>query len=174
MSSEEFRKQGYAAIDWIAGYLERVESMPVRSMVAPGEVRDALPAHPPERGEPFDAVLADLDRAILPGITHWQHPSFFAYFPANASGPAILGDLLSSGLGVQGMLWATSPACTEVEQHVMDWLVELLGLPDRFRSDGPGGGVIQDAASSSVLLALLAALHRASNGATERDGVSGR
>jgi aromatic-L-amino-acid decarboxylase len=174
MSSEEFRKQGYAAIDWIANYLERIESLPVRSRVAPGEVREALPAHPPERGEPFDAVLADLDRAILPGITHWQHPSFFAYFPANASGPAILGDLLSSGLGVQGMLWATSPACTEVEQHVLDWLVELLGLPDRFRSDGPGGGVIQDAASSSVLLALLAALHRASNGATERDGVSGR
>jgi aromatic-L-amino-acid decarboxylase len=174
MSSEEFRKQGYAAIDWIAGYLERIELLPVRSRVAPGEVREALPPHPPEHGEPFEALLADVDQAILPGITHWQHPSFFGYFPSNASGPSILGDLLSSGLGVQGMLWTTSPACTEVEQHVLDWLVELLGLPDRFRSDGPGGGVIQDAASSSVLLALLAALHRASGGGTERDGVTGR
>src|SRR4030081_2248479 len=174
MTPDEFRQHGKQVIDWIADYLERVESYPVRSQSRPGEVRAALPAHPPEAGEPYENVLADLERVVLPGITHWQHPSFFAYFPANASGPAILGDLLSSGLGVQGMLWATSPACTEVEQHVLDWLVELLGLPDRFRSDGPGGGVIQDAASSSVLLALLAALHRASNGATERDGVSGR
>ena len=94
------------------------------------------PPHPPEQGEPFDGVLADLDRVVLPGITHWQHPSFFAYFPANASGPAILGDLLASGLGVQGMLWATRPAATELETHVLDWLAELLGLPDAFRSDG--------------------------------------
>src|ERR1700709_439828 len=106
MSSDEFRKQGYAAIDWIANYLDRVESLTVRSTVVPGGVRRALPPPPPEHGEPFEGVLADLDRVILPGITHWQHPSFFAYFPANASGPAILGDLLASGLGQQGILRA--------------------------------------------------------------------
>ena len=95
-------------------------------------------------------MLRDLDDVIMPGITHWQHPSFFAYFPANASGPAILGDLLASGLGVQGMLWATSPAATELETHVLDWLAELLGLPERFRSSGPGGGVIQHTASDAA------------------------
>ena len=96
-------------------------------------------------------MLRDVDETILPGLTHWQSPNFFAYFPANASGPSILGDLLSAGLGVQGMLWATSPACTELETHVLDWLVDLLGLPDRFRSTSTGGGVIQDTASSSTL-----------------------
>jgi aromatic-L-amino-acid decarboxylase len=171
MTSDEFRRHGYAVIDWIADYYERVESYPVLSQARPGDVRAALPVHPPEHGEPFEKVLYDLDGAILPGITHWQHPSFFAYFPANASGPGILGDLLASGLGVQGMLWATSPAATELETHVLDWLAELLDLPARFRSDGPGGGVIQHTASDAVLVALLAALHRASGGATERAGV---
>jgi aromatic-L-amino-acid decarboxylase len=105
-------------------------------------------------------VLADLDRVIMPGITHWQSPGWFAFFPANTSGPAVLGDLISSGLGVQGMLWATSPAATELETHVLDWVVELLGLPARFLSTGAGGGVIQDSASSATLCALLAARHR--------------
>lgn len=175
MTPAEFRQHGHAVVDWIADYYERIESFPVLSQVAPGEVRAALPAHPPERGEGFDGVLTDLDTTILPGITHWQHPSFFAYFPANASGPAILGDLLASGLGVQGMLWATSPAATELETLVLDWFAELLDLPPRFRSDGAGGGVIQHTASDAALVALLAALHRASEGRTERDGVrSGR
>src|SRR4029453_8685886 len=98
-----------------------------------------------------DAVLADVDRVIVPGLTHWQHPSFFAYFPANASYPAILGELLSAGLGVNGMLWATSPACTELETLMLDWMVELLGLPDRFRSSGVGGGAIQGTASEASL-----------------------
>jgi len=171
MSAAEFRRHGYAVIDWIADYYERIETFPVLSRVAPGEIRAALPSHPPEDGEQFEDVLRDLDETILPGITHWQHPSFFAYFPANASGPAILGDLLASGLGVQGMLWATSPAATELETHVLDWLASLLDLPARFRSDGPGGGVIQHTASDAVLVALLAALHRASGGRTEHDGV---
>ena len=135
MTPEQFRQHGHAVIDWIADYYERIESFPVLSQVAPGDIRAALPPHPPEHGEPFDDVLRDLDDVIMPGITHWQHPSFFAYFPANASGPAILGDLLASGLGVQGMLWATSPAATELETHVLDWLAELLGLPERFRSE---------------------------------------
>jgi aromatic-L-amino-acid/L-tryptophan decarboxylase len=171
MTPDEFRAYGRQAVDWIADYQERVESLPVLSPARPGEIRAALPAEPPEQGEPFAEVLADLDRVLLPGITHWQHPSFFAYFPANATGPAILGDLLASGMGVQGMLWATSPAATELETHVLDWLRALLGLPERFRSDGPGGGVIQHSGSDAALVALLAALHRASGGATERDGV---
>jgi aromatic-L-amino-acid decarboxylase len=171
MSPDEFRKHGHRVVDWIADYYEQLEQYPVLSQVEPGAVRSALPATPPEQGEGFDAVLRDLDDVIMPGVTHWQHPSFFAYFPANASGPAILGDLLASGLGVQGMIWATSPAATELETHVLEWLRELLGLPDRFRDNG----VIQHTASDAVLVALLAALHRVSGGATERQGVhSGR
>ncbi|MGH3096301.1 MAG: aminotransferase class I/II-fold pyridoxal phosphate-dependent enzyme [Streptosporangiales bacterium] len=174
MTPEEFRREGHRVVDWIADYLDRIEERPVRAQVGPGEVRAALPAHPPERGEPYEHVLADLDRVILPGVTHWQHPSYFAYFPANASGPAVLGDLLSSGLGVQGMLWATSPACTELEMVVTDWLAELFGLPEEFRHGGSGGGVIQDSASSGNLVALLAARHHASEGAVEVAGVRGR
>ena len=105
-------------------------------------------------------MLADLDRVVLPGTTHWQHPGFHAFFPANTSGPALLADIVSSGLGTQGMLWQTGPACTEVETLVLDWMVELLGLPDRFRSSGAGGGVIQDSASSATLCALVAARER--------------
>ena len=160
MTADEFRRHGRAVVDWVADYLERVGDFPVMAQVAPGEVRALLPPHPPEQGEPFEALLADVDRVVVPGLTHWQSPRFFAYFPANASGPSILGELLSAGLGVQGMLWATSPACTELETHVLDWAVELLGLPDRFRSDGQGGGVIQDTASSATLCALLAARER--------------
>ena len=160
LRSDEFRRQGYAVVDWIARYLDEVEKYPVRSQVAPGDIRAQLPDHPPEDGEPFDRVLADVERVILPGLTHWQHPSFFAYFPANTSGPSILGELLSAGLGVQGMLWATSPACTELETHVLDWLLEALGLPERFSSRGDGGGVLQDSASSATLCALLAARQR--------------
>ena len=171
MTPDEFREHGHRAIDWIADYYEQLETFPVRSQVAPGAVRAALPQAPPEHGEGFDAVLRDLDEVIMPGITHWQHPSFFAYFPANASGPAILGDLLASGLGVQGMLWATSPAATELETHALEWLRDLLGLPDTFRDNG----VIQHTASDAALVALLAALHRASGGRTEHAGVhSGR
>ncbi len=172
MTPDEFRAYGRQVVDWIADYQEQIETFPVLSAAAAGSVRAALPASPPERGEGFAAVLEDLDAVLLPGITHWQHPSFFAYFPSNASGPSILGDLLASGLGVQGMLWATSPAATELETHVMDWLAELLGLPARFRSDGPGGGVIQGSASDAALVALLAALHRASDGASESAGVA--
>jgi aromatic-L-amino-acid decarboxylase len=172
MTPQEFREYGHRVVDWIADYQTRIESFPVLSQVAPGDIRRALPPLPPEAGEPFDEILRDLDQIIVPGITHWQHPSFFAYFPANTSGPATLGDLLASGLGVQGMLWATSPAATELESHVLDWLADLLGLPEHFRSHGPGGGVIQHSASDAALVALLAALHRASSGRTEHAGVA--
>jgi len=171
MTAEQFREHGRQVVDWIADYLETIESRPVRSRVAPGEISAQLPAHPPEEPEPFAAVLADLDKILLPGITHWQHPRHFAYFPANSSGPAILGDLLSAGLGVQGMLWITSPACTELETVVIDWLGQLMDLPVRFRSCGAGGGVIQDSASSANLVALLAALQRISAGAVTAGGI---
>jgi len=171
MTPERFREAGRQTIDWIARYLEQIERYPVLARVAPGDIRRRLPAHPPEQGESFDAILRDLDDVILPGVTHWQSPNFFAYFPGNASPPAMLGDLVSSGLGVQGMLWATSPACTELETHVLDWLVDMLALPDRFKSSGQGGGVIQDTASSASLCALLAARERATAFRTNDTGV---
>jgi aromatic-L-amino-acid decarboxylase len=170
MTPDEFRRRGREVIDWIADYMENVEEYPVLSGAKPGEVRAMLPAHPPASGEDFDRVTADLDRIIMPGITHWQSPGFHAYFNANASGPAILGDLVSSGLGVQGMLWATSPACTELETHMMDWLVEMLALPESFSSSQTGGGVIQDSASSATLTALLAAREAATGGTTNHTG----
>ena len=163
MTPEQFRRHGRAVVDWIADYYERIETLPVLSQVEPGQIRQALPAEPPAEGESFEAMLHDINKVILPGVTHWQSPNFFAYFPANASGPSILGDLLSSALGVQGMLWATSPACTELESHVLDWLVTMLGLPQNFLSTSSGGGVIQDTASSASLCAMLAARERATN-----------
>ncbi len=174
MTPEEFRRFGRAVVDWIADYYEQVESFPVLAQVEPGQIRASLPAKPPQQGEPFDAILADVERLILPGITHWQSPNFFAYFPANASGPSILAELLSAGLGVQGMLWATSPACTELETHVLDWLVEMLDLPRHFLSTSSGGGVIQDSASSASLCALLAARERATHFASNARGCGGR
>jgi aromatic-L-amino-acid/L-tryptophan decarboxylase len=174
MSPEEFRRQGHALVDWIADYHSRIERFPVLSRVMPGEIRSKLPSSAPQKGEPFDQILGDIERVILPGITHWQSPNFYAYFPSNSSGPGILGDLLSSGLGVQGMLWSTSPACTELETHVLDWLVPALGLPEKFLSTSSGGGVIQDTASSSSLCALLAARERATKFGSNRKGCDGR
>jgi len=174
MTPEEFRRHGHAVVDWVADYLDHVERYPVSSKVRPGDVRAQLPARPPSSPEPFEIVLADLDRIVVPALTHWQSPNFFAYFPANVSPPSILGELVSAGLGVNGMLWATSPACTELETHVLDWMVDLLGLPDRFSSASSGGGVIQDSASSATLCAILAARERASGGTTNRTGTTGR
>lgn len=169
---ERFREEGRAVVDWIADYWASLDDRPVRSQVAPGWVRAHLPAQAPEQPEPLADVLADLDRVIVPGLTHWQHPSFFGYFPASASGPSILGELLSAGLGVQGMLWATSPACTELETHALDWLRDLLGLPERFAGTGRGGGVIHDSASSGVLVALIAARERATSLRTNATGLT--
>ena len=171
MNADEFRQQGKALIDWVADYLETIESRPVTSSVQPGDVRAQLPEHPPTEAEPFADVLADMDRVIVPGLTHWQHPSFFAFFPGNSSYASILGELASAGLGVQGMSWVTSPACTEVETLMMDWMVDLLGLPDRFRSTSErGGGVIHGSASEATLASILAARWRSSNGSINRLG----
>lgn len=157
MDWESFREHGKAMIDWIADYHQSVEQYPVRSRSAPGAVRARLPDRMPQKGENFEAIAQDIDEIVMPGITHWQSPGFYAYFPSNVSGPSILGELLSAGLGVQGMLWSTSPACTEVESHVLDWLVDALALPAEFKTTASGGGVIQDSASTATLCALLAA-----------------
>jgi len=174
MLGAAFTSHGQTALQWIADYWDRVESLPVLSKLKPGEIRAKLPAHPPAHGEPFDNMLRDVDDIILPGLTHWQSPNFFAFFPTNVSGPSVIADMLSSGLGVQGMLWATSPACTELETHVLDWMAELLDLPASMKStSGIGGGVIQDTASSATLCALLAARHRATGGVVEDVGLQG-
>src|ERR1700720_3212758 len=172
MTPDDFRRHGHAVVDWIAEYYTRIETFPVLSRAEPGQIRASLPADPPAKGEPFSAMLADIEKLILPGVTHWQSPNFYAYFPSHASGPAILGDLLSSGLGVQGMLWATSPACTELETLVLDWLVPALGLPEKFVSTNTGGGVILDTASSAILCALLAARERATKFQSNQTGVA--
>lgn len=174
MTPDEFRRHGRALIDWLADYYERVESLPVLSQVEPGQLRTALPLGPPAQGEDFAEMLQDVEELILPGLTHWQSPNFFAFFPANNSGPSVLAELLSAGLGVQGMLWATSPACTELETHVLDWLAKMLALPEPFHSSGAGGGVIQDSASSATLCAILAAREQATAYQSNETGCDGR
>jgi len=174
LSPQEFRRIGHQVVDWVAGYRETVEQRPVSPDVAPGWVRAHLADKLPEHGEPFDALLADLEDVVLPGLVHWQHPSFYGYFPANASLASVLGDLLSGGLGIQGMLWSTAPAATELEQHLADLLVPALGLPPSFTTEGGGGGMITEASSSANLVALLAALHHASGGQWQAHGVDRR
>jgi len=174
MTPEEFRLHGKAVVDWIADYYKRIESYPVMSRAKPGEIRASLPNNAPQKGETFDAILRDVEKLILPGLTHWQSPNFFAFFPSNTSFPSIMGEMLSAGLGVQGMLWATSPACTELETHMLDWLVEMLDLPKKFLSTTTGGGVIQDTASNSSLCALLAARERATNYTSNERGCDGK
>lgn len=171
MTPDEFRTHGHDLIDWIADYVGGVEQRRVGSTVAPGDVRSQLPEHPPTEVESFHAVMADVEQVVVPGLSQWQHPGFFAYFPSNTSFPSILGELLSAGLGVQGMSWVTSPACTEVETLMLDWMQELLGLPDAFRSTSAnGGGVIQGTASEATLVAILSARWRATGGAVNHDG----
>ena len=174
MSPDEFRKHGKEIIDWIADYYENVEKYSVLSQVNPGDIKKQLPGTAPTKGEPFGQIIADVNNIIMPGITHWQSPNFYAYFPSNSSGPSVLGDLLSSGLGVQGMLWSTSPACTELETQVMDWLAQMLQLPDKFKSHSTGGGVIQDTASSAALSAILAAREQKTNYQTNDKGCTGK
>ncbi len=163
LSPEEFRRHGYALIDWIADYWQRVEELPVMSQIQPGAIREQLPPSAPEHGEPFERLIEDLDAIVMPGVSHWQSPSWFAYFPANSSPPSVLAELVSAGLGVQGMLWSTSPAATEIESHVLDWLIDLLDLPESWRTTEQGGGVLQMSASDSTHTALVVARHQAAN-----------
>ncbi len=174
MTPDQFREYGRRVVDWIADYFESVESRPVLSQVEPGDIRSKLPASPPAEPEKFDKVIEDLERVVMPGITHWQSPNFYAFFPANTSGPSILGELVAAGLGVQGMMWSTSPACTELETHVMDWMAEMTGIPEKFTSRTAGGGVIQDSASSAALCAILAARERATRYESNELGCDGR
>ncbi|HUI66392.1 MAG TPA: pyridoxal-dependent decarboxylase, partial [Bacteroidota bacterium] len=151
MTTAEFRAYAHELVDWMADYLEQIEQRPVRAPVTPREIIDRLPEHPPLEGELFDAIFSDFKEIILPGMTHWQHPSFFAYFPANSSGPSILAEMLSTTIGAQCMSWVTSPAATELEERVMLWLREMIGLPSTFT------GVIQDTASTATLCSILTA-----------------
>ena len=171
MSSKEFREYGYSVIDWIADYYDGIEKYPVKSQVSPGDIRSSLKKNPPKYGESMETILKDIDRVIMPGITHWQSPMFFGYFPTNTSGPSILADLISSGLGVNGMLWETSPSCTELETQVLDWLADMLNLPNDFKSINKGGGVIQDTASSASLCAMIAARERKNRGRSNLFGL---
>src|SRR4030095_5293388 len=139
MTPEEFRRYGHQVVEWGADYWTGLPQRRVDPDFHTGEFAARLPVGPPSTGEPFEALMKDLD-GVTQALTHWQHPSFFAYFPANTSGPSVLADLVCAGIGVQGMLWATSPACTEMETVMLDWLSELLGLPTRFRSTSTGGG----------------------------------
>ncbi len=155
MQPEEFRRQGHAIVDWLADYQRDIEQYRIAPDMLPGALRRALPASAPEQGESFDAILEDFREQIVPGMTHWGHPGWFAYFPSNASPASILGEFLTAGLGAQCMSWVTSPAATELEQVVMEWYRQLLALPDDFT------GVIQDTASSATLVAFLTARQRA-------------
>jgi len=168
MDANEFRRHGHDVVDWIADYLEHNADLPVMARVRPGDVAATLPTTAPEEGEPMAAILADFRRDILPGVTHWNHPRFFAYFPANNSYPSILGEMLSAGLGVNAMMWQTSPAATELEQRVLEWLADLVGLPA-----GVFQGCIQDTASTATLVALACARERATSYAVNRDGFAG-
>ena len=167
MTPSEFRKHGHALIDWVADYLANPERYPVLPRVAPGDVRAALPAAAPEQGEPFEQIFADFERVIVPALTHWNHPGFFAYFAITASEPGILAELLSAALNQQAMLWRTSPAATELEEVSLNWLRQLLGLPDPFE------GVIYDTASVATLHGLAAAREAAVPG-VRHQGLAGR
>jgi aromatic-L-amino-acid decarboxylase len=171
MSPDEFREHGHAVIEWVANYLEQVGEYPVLPTVEPGDIAALIPDVAPESPEPFDRLLSDLDEVVLPGITHWQSPNWFAYFPANSSPPSILAELASAGLGAQGMLWSTSPAVTEIESKVLDWLVDLMALPLGWKSAGPGGGVIQMSASDSTHAVLVVARHQNRSSAHAEDMV---
>ena len=167
MAPDEFRRHGHALVDWIASYLSQAERYPVLSRAAPGEVRGRLPDAPPQEGDSFEAIFADFERHLLPGVTHWNHPGFFAYFAISASGPGVLAELLTAALNVQAMLWRTSPAATELEEVALGWLRQLLGLPAAFE------GVIYDTASVASLHALAAAREAAVPDVRAR-GLAGR
>jgi aromatic-L-amino-acid decarboxylase len=165
MTPEEFRAAGHQIVDWIADYRATVESRPVMARTEPGEIKKQLPALPPDLPETFDAILGDLDRVIVPGLSHWQHPQFYGYFPCNGTLASVLGDYVSTGLGVLGLAWQSSPALTELEEVVTDWMRGMLGLSDAW------SGVIQDTASTSTLIALICARERTTEYGASRGGL---
>lgn len=165
MTTDEFREYGHKLIDWIADYRETIAARPVRATTQPGEIRASLPSEPPTEPQPFGEVLTDFNAKLIPGLTHWQHPRFFGYFPANAALPSVLGDLLSTGLGVIGLNWQAGPALTELEEVVCDWMRQMVGLSNEWR------GVIHDTASTVSLIALLCARERTTNFSLARGGM---
>ncbi|NOX48134.1 MAG: aminotransferase class I/II-fold pyridoxal phosphate-dependent enzyme [Chlorobi bacterium] len=164
MDKKEFRKQGHIFVDWMADYLDSVEKLPVKSSIKPGEIYNILNESPPEKGEEMDNIFADFKEKIIPGITHWQSPNFFAYFPANSSPASLLAEMLTATLGVQGMIWETSPAAAELEEKTMNWLKQMIGLPKGFE------GVIQDTASTATLTAILTAREKKSEFSINKKG----
>lgn len=166
MTPEEFRKHAHELVEWMAGYMENVEDYPVKSQVAPGEIFNRLPGEAPLQPEPFDSFLKDFKEVIMPGITHWQHPDFYAYFPANTSPPSVLAEMLTSTLGSQCMIWETSPAAAELEEKMMIWLRDLIALPSEFE------GVIQDSASTATLAAILSAREKTTGFTVNNDGIA--
>ncbi|NOR21923.1 MAG: aminotransferase class I/II-fold pyridoxal phosphate-dependent enzyme, partial [Candidatus Aminicenantes bacterium] len=165
MDKELFKEFGYKFVDWVADYMAELEKFPVLSQVKPGEIRNKLPLEPPVQGEPMERVFHDFKKIILPGISHWQHPSWYAYFPATNSPPSILAELLTAALGAQCMIWQTSPAAAELEEVVMEWLRQMLGLPEGMT------GVIQDTASTATLVALLTAREKATDFKANQEGL---
>ncbi|HLP44676.1 MAG TPA: aminotransferase class V-fold PLP-dependent enzyme, partial [Candidatus Kapabacteria bacterium] len=168
MDLENFRQHAHEMIDWIVDYFQNIEDFPVKSQVKPGDIKQQLPLSPPEQGEPFETIMKDVDQIIMPGITHWQHPSFFAYFNANNSYPSMLGEMLTAALGAQCMSWQTSPAATELEERVMQWTAQLIGLPGNFT------GVIQDTASTATLCSILTAREKRTDFEINRNGFTGK
>src|SRR5665647_176779 len=164
MIPDEFRKHAHDLVEWMADYMENVESQPVKSSVKPGEIFDKIPDKPPLLSESFDSLMRDFNEIIMPGITHWQNPNFFAYFPANTSPASILAEMLTATLGAQCMVWETSPAAAELEEKMMIWLREMIELPSEFE------GVIQDSASTATLAAILTAREKATNFSSNIDG----
>ncbi|MCP5048889.1 MAG: aspartate aminotransferase family protein, partial [bacterium] len=168
MNTHEFRKEAHRLVDWIADYFETVEQYPVKSPVSPGDIIRQLPQSPPGEGEAFEAIFRDFQEIILPGVTHWQHPSFFAYFNSNNSFPSVLGEMLMSALSAQCMSWQTSPAAAELEERVMEWTAQLIGLSGDFT------GVIQDTASTATVCSLLSAREKHSGYRVNREGLYNR
>ncbi|HCP30190.1 MAG TPA: aspartate aminotransferase family protein, partial [Pseudomonas sp.] len=168
MTPEEFRQYGHQLIDLVADYRQTVHQRPVMAQVEPGYLKAALPPAAPQQGEPFDAIIKDVDELIMPGLSHWQHPDFYGYFPSNGTLSSVLGDFLSTGLGVLGLSWQSSPALSELEETTLDWLRQMLGLSPQW------SGVIQDTASTSTLVALICARERSSDYALVRHGLQGQ
>ncbi len=165
MDIKEFRKRGHELVDWMADYFENIEHYPVKSRVEPKEIIRQLPESPPEHGEPFEVIFKDFQEIIIPGMTHWQHPCFFAYFNANSSYPSVLAEMLTAALGAQCMIWQTSPAAAELEERVMQWTAKLIGLPGNFE------GVIQETASAATLCSLLSAREKFSDYSINKNGL---